>query len=184
MRGLYSLMLYTSFTSTASYGTSRELPAPCERGALLRQRLLALSLYRVAVKLQDLQNAHCIPVAAEQLLWQADVRLLWDISDATSGSGCHSGLNFQLLCPTKAGLLGFAGPGHTTQRGQGMAPRRSASARQGASRAAVVCGDAPDVLDCTQTSVLAGKGQPCRPPGVRGSTTSAGQTDVELAPRV
>jgi len=86
--------------------------------------------------------------------------------------------------PPGLGSWGLLAPGHTTQRGQGMAPRRSASARQGASRAAVVCGDAPDVLDCTQTSVLAGKGQPCRPPGVRGSTTSAGQTDVELAPRV
>ncbi len=117
MRGLYSLMLYTSFTSTASYGTSRELPAPCERGALLRQRLLALSLYRVAVKLQDLQNAHCIRVAAKQLLWQADVRLLWDITDDTSGSGCHSTLYCQLLCPTRAGLLGFAGPRtHDTAR--------------------------------------------------------------------
>jgi hypothetical protein len=79
MRGLYSLMLYTSFTSTASYGTSRELPAPCACGALLRRRLLALSLHRAAVKLQDLQDVHCTRVAAKQLLWQADVRLLWDI---------------------------------------------------------------------------------------------------------
>ena len=58
--------------------------------------------------------------------------------------------------------VGSCAAAHVMRRGHGTARSRSASATQGASRAALVCGDAPEVLDCTHTSVSAGKGQPWR----------------------